>query len=83
MLSRVDQLRRKAFSAGLEQAKWEALALVREKKYEAAFASANRFRAKWVGEAAAIGSSDMVEKFAEGYAFLADLARLANRPDPK
>jgi len=83
VLSRVDQLRRKAFSAGLEQAKREALALVKDKKYEAASASAARFQAKWAGEAAAVGSSDVVERFAEGYAFLADLARIAMRPDPK
>ena len=71
------------FAAALERAKQESLALVKDKKYGAASASASQFRTNWSRVAAAVGRQDEVERFAEGYAFLADLARLANRPDPK
>ncbi len=83
VLARVTRLRSRAVATGLERAKLESLALVKDRKYAAAAAAAGRFRTSWAGEAVAVGRRDEVERFAEGYAFLADLARLARRPDPK
>ena len=80
---RLLDLRKRAVVDGLDVAKREALALIKQERYTAAAASADQSRRRWAAEAKTVGMRADLDYFAESYAFLADLARLANKSDPQ
>jgi hypothetical protein len=65
-----------------EAAKKEFQALVLVDRFQAAADAARRLEEEWREEARVVGMADDLLKLRDGYAFLADLARKAGKPDP-
>src|SRR5262249_20470081 len=65
-----------------EVAKKEFQALVLVDRFQAAADAARRLEEEWREEARVVGMADDLLKLRDGYAFLADLARKAGKPDP-
>jgi hypothetical protein len=75
--------RRQAVQARLELARIQLRELVAADRYQAAAADADKLATGWEAEARAVGLTDELTRLRQGYAFLADLARQAGKPDPK
>jgi hypothetical protein len=80
---RLRDLRRRALELALDRAKAETRELIRAHRYARATRSAVDFRTRWSDEAAAVEKSADLDYLVDSYAFLAELARKANKPDPE
>jgi hypothetical protein len=74
---------RRVFQARLEIARQELQELLAGDRFQAAADAAGQLEVEWKAEAHLVGMADELDRFHASYAFLADLARRAGRPDPQ